>query len=330
MGKAKNFFLICALAIISGGIIGTIIGTHKRISPNAYISTEQIEELNRISTQDTLWLNRKCFDHYQSSLYGNKNEILDSNGMVYKDNDIVVYSDDKGLHVNDEIVIDNCASFVNRYKDRIYYRDDTDRSIYYYDLKTKKIESVLSGNYTQLKIVDDKIYFIDFKNNKLYSYSLQTKECNKKLDLKIQKFTVIGDKYLVLTKKQKLKMIDGENTEFSIPGVNDYFYNGNLVTLSKNGIYNWKNMNSPNKIEIKKYNQIIGIVGDILYLDNYEKDSLKVLAVNLKTNNAVNRRILGKNYIIDSYIKYDDIEYLQYSKIDENQSKYYKINDFKN
>lgn len=328
MGKVKKVLLICVLAIISGGIIGTITGSNKKYIPDTYLKAEKIEDLNKISTQENLWLNRKCFNHYQSYVYGNKNEILDSNGMIYKDSDIIAYSDDKGLHVNDEIICGNSASYLNLYKNHIYYRNDMDRSIYCYDLKTKKIDSVLTGNYTQLKIVGNKMYYVDFKDDKLYSFSLNNKKCKKELDLKIKKYTVIGNKYIVLTKKRKLKFTDGEITDFSISGINDYFYNGNLTTLSDDGVYFWKSMGSPTKLELDKYNHILGINEDYLYLDNYDNASLKIFSINLKNNKVSSQGTFDKNVIINSYIKYNDIEYLQYSKIDDEQTKYYQINNF--
>lgn len=40
------------------------------------------------------------------------------------------------------------------------------------------------------------------------------------------------------------------------------------------------------------------------------------------------RGILNKEIIINSYLKITDIEYLEYSKINEDSNQYYVINDF--
>lgn len=326
--KIKKVILICLIAIITGSVVGIATGSNKTNTPEEYLQLNQIDELNKIGDQENLWLNQKCFNYYQSHAYGNNNEILESNGKVYKNKSIFVFSDNTGLHINDDVPIKNSVSFLNYYKKQIFYRDDKDRSIYSYDLKTRRIKQVLSGNYTQLKIINDKLYYIDYKNNKLYSYSLKDKECNKELDMKVQKYTVIGNKTLVLTKKRKLKLINGENVEFSIPGIDDYIYNGNLITLSKDGIYYWKDMNSPKKVDVDYFNRIIGINKNTLYLDNYDDKKLYILSVNIHDKNSINLKMFDKEIIIHSFVKNSDIKYLEYSKIDEENKMYYAINSF--
>lgn len=249
---------------------------------------------------------------------------------MYKNKNIFAFSDDTGLHINDDLVIQNSASFLNCYKKQIYYRNDKDRFIYSYDLKTRRIKQVLSGNYTQLKIINDKLYYVDYKNNKLYSYSLKDKDCNKELDVKVQKYTIIGNKTLVLTKNKKLKFIDGENVEFSISGIDDYIYNGNLITLSKDGIYYWEDMNTPNKIEVKKFNHIIGINENTLYIDNYDNKKLNILSINIHDKKCSVLKTFDKEIIVHSYLKNTNIEYLEYSKMDEDSKNYYTINNFEN
>lgn len=326
--KLKKVLLICLIAIIAGGVVGVATRSNKIITPNEYLQLDQIDELSKIGDQENLWLNQRCFDYYQSNVYGNNNEILESNGKVYKNKNVFAFSDDTGLHINDDVVIQNSVSFLNYYKNQIYYRDDKDRSIYCYDLKTKRIKAVLSGNYTQLKIINDKLYYVDYKNNKLYSYSLKDKKCIKELDMKLQKYTVIGNKLLVLTTNKQLKLINGENVEFSIPGINNYVYNGNLITLSKDGIYSWKDMNSPNKIKVGNFNRIIGLDRNNLYLDNYRNKKLNILSINLQDKECSVLRTFNKEIIINSYLKITDIEYLEYSKINEDSNQYYVINDF--
>lgn len=328
LNKIKKIILICLLAIIAGGVVGIATGSNKTITPEAYLQLNQIDELNKIGDQENLWLNQKCFNYYQSKVYGNNNEILESNGKVYKNKNVFAFSDDMGLHINDDLAIRNSVSFLNYYQIQIYYRDDIDRSIYSYDLKNKRIKKVLSGNYTQLKIINDKLYYVDYKNNKLYSYSLKDKNCNKELDIKVQKYILIGNKTLVLTKNKKLKLSDGENVEFSIPGIDDFIYNGNLITLSNDGIYYWKDMNIPNKIEIKKINHIIGINENALYLDSYDNKKLNILLINIHDEKCSVLRTFDKEIIVHSYLKNVDVEYLEYSKMDEDNKKYYTINNY--
>lgn len=150
------------------------------------------------------------------------------------------------------------------------------------------------------------------------------------MDVKVQKYTIIGNKTLVLTKNKKLKFIDGENVEFSISGIDDYIYNGNLITLSKDGIYYWEDMNTPNKIEVKKFNHIIGINENTLYIDNYDNKKLNILSINIHDKKCSVLKTFDKEIIVHSYLKNTNIEYLEYSKMDEDSKNYYTINNFEN
>lgn len=317
--------LICIVVIALG--IGSRFYYDKtqRFSVATYLKTKEIKKLNRISNQELLWLNQKCFEHYQSYTYGNKEEILEANGKVYKDNKVYAFINDKGLFINNKLITKDSASFINYYNDSIYFRNDIDRDIYRYSIKDNKLTKELAGNYTQLKIVNGVLYFINFNDNCLYNYKTKSKKTQKISNLKIKKFTVVGNDYLVLTTNNYLKLTNGSKAKFSVSGINDYFYNGNLVTLTEDKIMQWKDTKSPKKMINEDFNHIIGINGNTLYLDELFPNSTDIISVDFNNYSYKKCQTINSMIIITSYVNNDDIKYLEYSLVDENNKKYYVI-----
>ena len=253
--SAKVFLIIvlaCTGIILAGGSIWT--QTSLKSAYDNYNSGTGKVEFKTLNYEDT-------FTQWDSKSLGNDINLLLIGGMEYYGTNFHVSAD---FYSNSTSVVQGNASkrldfimsYVNYWNGLLYYRDDTDHSIYTYDMKNEKSSKLLECNAGEVLIADGKLYYVDLKNNnRLICTDLKGKEAQTVCDKPVMSFAVCGDTLLFedTSLTLYLKEKDSSVTTKLCSGVNQYFLNENIIVESGDSIFSI----APDSGKAKKLNNSI-------------------------------------------------------------------------
>lgn len=187
--------------------------------------------------------NKQAFSLWSQSALHNDLNCLMSGGNFFENDKIIIQPDTNFSRM--EIIqgekvtpfSNSICSYINVVDDIVYYRKDSERSIFRYSIQKQTEELVYSGNVGEIFVYGNYLYFIDLENEqKIMQISLDNLETvNCIVDESVKQFMIYSDQCVYLTKSNNIyqKTVAMDTVASNIPGTYlSFFFNGNIITQS--------------------------------------------------------------------------------------------------
>jgi hypothetical protein len=221
--------VLVTVLVVAAGTFGTNIEKDK-----AYKSFLEGGEISyeHLNYKDT-------FVQWNQNTIGNDVNVLLSGGKILIKDGLLISGAPLGK-INEGFLFLGNSSYLNKVQDEIVYRDDKDRCIYGYNIKTKMKRVIHEGNSGEVYCTGNKIYFIDYdQGSEISCIDLsQGTESNIVVSHAVTSFAVCADNILYLNTKQELyrKVMGQKNDRKLASHIERFFLNGNIIVESKNNI----------------------------------------------------------------------------------------------
>ncbi len=238
---------IMAGVLVLGSAIICLIGSGQTKAGLERNYQQMLEGNNLVSLEDLDY--KDTFTLWNESAIGNDVNTLLSGGKMYLRDGISVLPNAgmEKLTVSKESIavgsISGESSFINVWRDAIYYRDDSTRNIYKFDLGSSKNAVLLKSNVGEVFVSEDQIFYTDLSaGNRLYTVALDGKQPVLIIDAPVDQFVVLGDSIVYRSFDNTLnEMTRSTGTVQTIGrGVERFFFDGGLVIESDDTIYRAK------------------------------------------------------------------------------------------
>lgn len=237
--SAKVFLIVvlaCTGIILAGGSIWAQMSL--KAAYDNYNSGASKVEFKTLNYENT-------FTQWNSKSLGNDINLLLIGGKEYFGKDFNVRTD----YTYDNTIVTQgnstkklaiSISYVNYWDGTLYYRNDTDHSIYTYDIKKGQSSKLLECNTGEVLIADGKLYYVDLKNNnQLICTDLNGKNGQVICDKSVLSFVVCGDALLFEDTSLTLYLKGNDSSVITklCSSVERYFLNGEIIIESGNNIF---------------------------------------------------------------------------------------------
>lgn len=243
--KSVIIILIIILVALVSSVVtfGVLRYQNANNEKNAYygMDTSNTNELYELSNSNNLIYDAKANRIFESNCLGNYNTNLLSYGCIYSDGEIkIVSTDNIVLEQNGEkIKISGTpGSYINRIGDSVYYRNDEDRKVYHYSIKSQETHCLIEKRCGEVIVSTKGIAFIDYESESLSHYSFEDKEIKCISEEKITEFAIVGDKYFCLAKNGNLFLLNADGKSSLVEkDVDKFYYAGNIVIQKKDSVF---------------------------------------------------------------------------------------------
>lgn len=247
--KVKRRRMIIAVVLLIGSIIGIGIGVAETTGEKEKAYSAFAEELRSGDYESVPFefLDYKdTFDLWNNHAVGNDVNVLLDGGEVYSRDGIEICPDDSGRTTRIQsgnstpYIINSKISYINVLDDAVFYRSDTDRHIYQFDLNSQRIDAVFEGNVGEVFITNDTIYCVDYsESSALISMDLQGKNQTVLVAEPVSSFLVCGETLLYLDTTQHLysTTIGSGTSSLIVSDIERFFVDGLIYAESKNTLF---------------------------------------------------------------------------------------------
>ena len=276
--SAIIIFVIILVAIVSSVItFGVLRYRNAYNEKNEYygIKVSSTDELYKISSSNNLIYDTKASRIFESNCLGNYNTNLLSYGCIYSDGEIkIVSTDNIVLEQNGQriTISEKPGSYINRIGDSVYYRNDEDRKVYCYSIKSQETHCLIEKQCGEVIVSTKGIAFIDYESEALSYYSFEDKDIKCLSEEKLIEFATVGDKYFCLAKNGNLILLNAAGKSSLLEkDVDKFYYVGNIVIQKKDNVFVLNNsiLNIPSGKNIK--GRLVGCDYEKIYIIE-EKD----------------------------------------------------------
>jgi hypothetical protein len=247
--KSTKKSVIIVFVIILVAIVSSVVTFGVLRYRNAYnekiayygIDTSDTDELYELSNSNDLIYDTKANRIFESNCLGNYNTNLLSYGCIYSDGEIkIVSTDNIVLEQNGQkIKISGTpGSYINRIGDSVYYRNDEDRKVYHYSIKSQETHCLIEKQCGEVIVSTKGIAFINYESEFLSYYSFEAKDIKCLSEEKLIEFATVGNKYFCLAKNGNLFLLDEAGKSSLVEkDVDKFYYAGNIVIQKKDNIF---------------------------------------------------------------------------------------------
>ena len=247
--KSTKKSVIIILIIILVAIVSSVVTFGVLRYQNAYneknayygMDTSNTNELYELSNSNNLIYDAKANRIFESNCLGNYNTNLLSYGCIYSDGEIkIVSTDNIVLEQNGQkIEISGTpGSYINRIGDSVYYRNDEDRKVYRYSIKSQETHCLIEKQCGEVIVSTKGIAFIDYESESLSYYSFEDKDIKCLSEEKLIEFATVGDKYFCLAKNGNLFLLNAAGKSSLLEkDVDKFYYVGNIVIQKKDNVF---------------------------------------------------------------------------------------------
>lgn len=231
-GITRNFLhvsvlFIVVVIVVAAGRFGTNMERDKAYASFLEGGTVSYEHLNYKDT----------FVRWNQNATGNDVNVLLSGGKILMKDGLIISGVSVG-GINEGFLFLGNISYINKVQDEIVYRDDKDRYIYGYNVKTKIKRVIHQGNSGEVYCTENKIYFIDYDQGSGISCIDLSQGTENRIVVShaVSSFAVCANNIIYLNTKQELyrKIIGQSDDRKLVSHIERFFINGNIIAESKN------------------------------------------------------------------------------------------------
>lgn len=286
--RGIGLVLAVSAAVVTGIVSSSVVyaGINERkasaVRESYYrISPENIDALFRISDKNTLLLDEKAYNIFETNCLGNTSAALLSYGCYCKSGDLICVSEGKTVlkeRDTETVISERPSSYINILDDYVYYRDDVTRGLYRYSISKRESECLVKApcgevvaskkGVSYLDMATDRLMYMDFEQNRSAPISADA----------ITSFAVIGESYYCLKDNGDFGVVKKNGTFRSVSSDVDRFYFDGKIALQKGDkIYVLNDTKASGTRMLTVEGTLIGLQGDKLFV--HEKQNINAYDV---------------------------------------------------
>ncbi|MBP1564923.1 MAG: DUF5050 domain-containing protein [Oscillospiraceae bacterium] len=265
--------VILNLSIIFFSCLKTNTNNQKNLNSITY--TDSTNEISPIKDTAEKSKDFKGLEHKiaNTRIFGNTISCLNQEGLIYVENNVLIYSNDNGdliyrtKEIQETLIKEANAKYINFINDTIYYINSKNNNAYSYNLSDKTTEIIYS-DINSLIATSDFIVYKDINNN-LY---IQNQNENELISKNIVLWTEFYDEYIIFTELKNDCCIKAynintkETIELLEYGLSPFVYEDDLYYQNKDGyIYTLNLPTGKNILIYEDWGQQFCILNDELY-----------------------------------------------------------------
>lgn len=288
------------------------------------LADSDIDALYANADNSQLMYDNSAVKKFETSCLGNENSNLLSYGNYCSRNGLVCKSDSTTTleaNGNKITILDSPASYINILDYNVYYRNDSDKKYYKYDIRNGSVECVVNTECSQVTVGRKGIIFIDY-NTSLLNFLDGNNKVKVISDIPVKSFAVFGNSYLCLTNDKTLGWIFSDGS-FDIvdKNVDRFIYDGYLVVQKGSNIYTRDDFVGLNITLENAQGILVGAKDGYVYLAENDcvaryKNNEREVITSLKKNEVVKAfYVLDETYEIVTYNQSNGLYEVSYTSI---------------
>ncbi len=174
------------------------------------------------------------------------NTLLGGGYICHRDDYTIIQTqnckDGTAIYKNDKsfATISDSISYINLRDNVLFYRKNSDRGIYSYDISKKNERLLVAAQAGEVQVSDGKLYYVDLSDNYcLMATDIEGKNQFNVIQTAVREFAVIGKQILYLDSQYNLRLMDMESSEDTIlvDAVERFFISKAIFIERGNHIY---------------------------------------------------------------------------------------------